>query len=140
MPVANPQAMYLSCPRCRTRRRFNAIDGGYSFRCAGCEWYYTLSVAAPTGTASAVLAAGGTAVTVASGGASFTNGMLLLYDVGQLSEVLTVNGVATATSIPVAAAARGHLTGVTFGQLAIAPTYGGIGVGDAVIPAPAWGF
>jgi len=140
MAVAVPTAIRLSCPRCRTLRVFGAIDGATTFRCSACEWYYTLSAAAPTGTSNAVLAAGGTAIGVASGGASFTNGMILLYDTGQLTEVLTVNGSATATSIPVTAASRGHSSAATFGQLAIAPRDSGIGVGDAVIPAPGWGF
>jgi hypothetical protein len=137
MAVAVPTAVYLTCPRCQTYRRFVAIDGATTFRCSACEWYYTLSAVAPTGTASATLAAGGTAITVASGGASFTPGMLILYDTGQLTEVLTVAGTATATSIPVSAAVRGHASAVTFGQLAIAPTYGAT---DAVIPAPGWGY
>src|SRR5262252_4242768 len=140
MAVAVPAAVRLTCPRCRVLRPFRAIDGATLFRCGGCEWYYTLSAVAPTGTSTAGLAAGGTAITVASGGASFTNGMVLLYDTGVLSEVLTVNGTATATSIPVTAAARGHSSGATFGQLAMAPRDSGYGVGNAIIPAPAWGY
>jgi len=138
--VAIPTSIRLTCPRCRTLRFFTAIDGAVTFRCKACEWYYTLSAVAPTGTATATLAAGGTAITVASGGASFTNGMLLLYDTGQLAEVLAVNGTSTATSIPVTAAIRGHASSVTFGQLAVGPRDSGIGVGDAVIPNPGWGF
>jgi len=130
----------VTCPRCRALRLFAAIDGQVTYRCAACEWYYLLSAVAPTGTSTAALPAGGTAITVASGGASFTNGMLLLYDTGVSSEVLTVNGTATATSIPVATAVRGHLSGVTFGQLSIGLRFTGIGVGDAVIPAPGWGY
>jgi hypothetical protein len=138
--VAVPLAARLTCPRCRVLRPFMAIDGSVTFRCSGCEWYYTLSPVAPTGTATALLAAGGTAITVASGGASFTSGMSLLYDTGQLAEILTVSGSSTATSVPVSAAAKAHLTGATFGQLSVAPTYSGTGVGDTAIPAPAWGF
>src|SRR6516162_688871 len=85
MAVAVPQALILTCPRCHLPRRFVAIDGATSYRCSACEWYYTLSPVAPTGTASGALAAGGTAITVASGGASFTAGMLVLYDFGQLT-------------------------------------------------------
>jgi ribosomal protein L37AE/L43A len=138
--VASPQAVTLSCPRCRILRQFQAIDGSVTWRCKACEWYYTFTAAAPTGTSSATLAAGGTAITVASGGASFTNGMILLYDTGTNTEVLTVNGSSTATSIPVTAAAKAHASAVTFGQLAIAPTYTGAGDQGAVIPAPGWGF
>lgn len=140
MAVAVPAAIRLSCPRCRALRAFVAIDGAALFRCSACELLYSLATQAPTGTSSAILAAGGTAITVASGGASFTSGMILLYDTGQLTEVLTVNGAATGTSIPVTAAVRGHATSAPFGQLAIAPTYSGYGVEQQPIPAPAWGF
>jgi hypothetical protein len=138
--VATPQAVLLTCPRCRILRKFVAIDGGTGYRCAGCEWSYTFSPVAPTGTATAGLAAGGTAITVASGGASFTAGMLLLYDTGLSTEILTVTATGTATSVPVSAAAKAHLTGATFGQLSIAPTYAGAGDQGAVIPNPTWGF
>jgi hypothetical protein len=96
-------------------------------RCSGCEWTFGFSTQAPTGTGTAVLNAGGTAITVASGGASFTNGMLLLCDTAQNAEVLTINGVSTATNIPIAAAVRGHSFSVTFGQLLISSTYSGTG-------------
>ena len=139
MPAV-PATLRLICPRCRCLRFFNAVDGRVTFRCAGCEWYYLLSAVAPTGTSNAALAVGGTAIGVASGGAAFTSGMILLIDTGVLAEVVTVNGSATATSIPVTAAVRGHASAMTFGQLAIAPRDSGIGVGDAVVPAPAWGF
>jgi hypothetical protein len=121
-------------------RQFAAIDGSVTFRCKACEWYYTLTAVAPTSVSSAILAAGGTAITVASGGTSFTSGMILLYDTGTLTEVLTVNGASTATSVPVTAAAKAHASAAAFGQLAVNPSYGGIGVGDAVIPNPGWGF
>ena len=140
MAVAVPQAMQLTCPRCRILRPFLALDGGTNFRCAGCEWQWTLTTQAPTGTSNAALNVGGTAIGVASGGASFTNGMQLLYDTGQLTEVLTVNGAATGTSIPVTAAARSHLSGAAFGQLLTGQTYTGYGVDGVPIPAPAWGF
>jgi hypothetical protein len=139
--VASPAAVRLTCPRCLTLRAFVAIDGISSYRCAGCEWYWTFSTVAPTGSATAGLSAGGTAITVASGGASFTSGMTLLYDSGNTAaELLTVTATGSATSIPVTAAARAHLSGAAFGQLALAPSYNGIGVGDAAIPPPGWGF
>jgi len=108
-------------------------------RCSGCEWTFTLSTQSPTGTGTAVLSFGSTAITVASGGASFTNGMRLLYDVGQNAEVLTVNGTPSATNIPVAPVQRAHSASVTFGQLLISSTYSGIG--QAQVPAAApYGF
>ena len=140
MAVAVPQALRLTCPRCRTLRPFMALDGGPNFRCAGCEWQWALTTQAPTGTSNAVLAAGGTAIGVASGGAAFTNGMQLLYDTGQLSEVLTVNGSPTGTSIPVTAAVRSHSSAVTFGQLLTGQAYTGYGVDGVPIPNPPWGF
>jgi|SRR6516162_7467018 len=138
--AAQPTTLRLTCPRCRCLRMFVAIDGVVTYRCSACEWYYRLSPVAPTGTASAGLAAGGTAITVASGGASFTSGMLLLIDTGTASEVVTATATGSATSIPVTAAVRAHLSGFTFGQLSIAPRDSGFGVGGAVIPAPSWGY
>ena len=140
MAVAVPQTLRLTCPRCRALRGFLALDGGTNFRCSACEWQWTLVTQAPTGTSNAALNVGGTAIGVASGGASFTNGMQLLYDTGQLTEVLTVNGSATGVSIPVTAAARSHLTGATFGQLLVGQTYTGSGVDGVPIPNPGWGF
>lgn len=140
MAVAVPTTIRLTCPRCRSLRFFTGIDGAVLYRCKGCEWYYTLGTQAPTGTSNAALAAGGSAIGVAAGGTSFTSGMQLLYDTGQATEILTVSGSATATSVPVSAAVKSHLSGATFGQLAVAVTYQGIGVGDAVIPNPSWGF
>jgi hypothetical protein len=96
-------------------------------RCSACEWTFSLATQAPTGTGTATLAAGGTAVTVASGGTSFTNGMRLLYDTGQNAEVLTVSGTSTATSIPVKAAVRAHNASVAFGQLLVSSAYSGAG-------------
>lgn len=122
-----PVATFLTCPRCKITRSFVNIDGGTLFRCAGCEWPFTLSAVAPTGTSTAPLSITGTAVTVASGGASFTTGMLVLYDTGTSAEVLKVTATGSATSIPVTAATKAHLTGATFGQLAISPTLSGVG-------------
>jgi hypothetical protein len=139
MPAV-PAAIRLTCPRCRTLRAFIAIDGQVLYRCSACELLYSLGTQAPTGTASATLAQGGTAITVASGGASFTTGMLLLYDTGVLAEVLTVTATGSATSIPVTAAVRGHASAVTFGQLSIGTAYAGYGVEQQPIPTPAWGF
>src|SRR5260221_9772167 len=107
MSVGVPTALTLTCPRCKTLRKFVHVDTATLFRCGGCEWYFTLGTQAPTGTDTATLAVGGTALTVASGGASFTSGMLLLFDTGSNAEVLRVTSTATATNIPVRTANRG---------------------------------
>ena len=138
-----PVSALVICPRCKTLRSFvNVSAGGVQYRCGGCEWTFTFAAVAPTGTATAAITLPLTTFTiaVASGGASFTTGMKLLYDVGALAEVVTVSATGSATSIPVAAGfSKTHLTGVTFGQLAISSTYAG--VGQAAVPnAPGWGF
>jgi hypothetical protein len=139
MSVGVPTAVTLTCPRCKTLRRFVAVDGGTLYRCAGCEWYWTLSTQAPTGTDTATLAVGGTSLTVGSGGASFSTGMLLLFDTGTNAEVLKVTSTGTATNIPVSAAIKAHLANATFGQLVISSTLGGVGQ-DAVPGNPPYGF
>jgi hypothetical protein len=127
MVAGVPTAFFAICPRCKIRRSFVNINGGTSFRCSADEWPYSLTAVAPTGTSTAALSAGGTAITVASAGASFTAGMLLLYDTATLAEVLTVTSTGSATSIPVTAAIKAHSGGATFGQLLIAPTLSGVG-------------
>jgi hypothetical protein len=123
-------------------------EGGVLYRCAGCEWPMTLTAIAPTGTSNAARAPGTTTISVASGGASFTNGMTLLYDTGVNAEVVQVNGVPTGTSIPIAGQwagetrdgfAKNHGSAVTFGQLGVIPTYGSVGQ-DAIPANPGWGF
>ena len=121
-----------NCPRCWARRVFiNVSGGGVTYRCAGCEWLFTLGTKTPTGTISADAAIDDTALTVASGGASFTNGMFLLLGTGAGAEVVTVNDDATATSVPVqsgtptgedvAGLAKAHTSGAAFGQLTLTP-------------------
>src|SRR5260221_12574950 len=107
MSTGVPAAQALTCPRCKVLRKFVNVDTATLYRCGGCEWYFTLGTQAPAGTDTATLAAGGTALTVASGGASFTNGMLLLFYTGVNAEVLRVTSTATATNIPVRTANRG---------------------------------
>jgi hypothetical protein len=119
-----PVNLSLVCPRCLVTRTFLNLTGT-QVKCTGCEYNCTLTTTAPTGTATALLAAGGTAITVASGGASFTSGMKILYDTGGVSEIL-VSGVGTSTSIPVSAALSPHSNGATFGQLAFALTNGAV--------------
>jgi hypothetical protein len=116
------------------------IDGGTLLRCAACDWPHSIGTQAPTGTASAILAAGGTAITVASGGASFTSGMLLAYDTGLNTEILTCAGGSTATNIPVSAAIRQHASAVTFGQLNVTLALAGQFGLEQVPPAPGYGF
>lgn len=149
MAGAIPSELFMACPRCKATRMFGDVSGGGTlYRCGGCEWSFTLGTTAPTGTSTASVAVGGTAITVASGGASFTSGMFLLYDTGVNTELLVVNGTATGTSIPVAGQwagqtragfAKAHNSGATFGQLSLSSTYGSTGE-EAVPAAPGWGF
>jgi len=146
---AIPADVTITCPRCKTLRTFLDIsEGGVKYICAGCEWTFTLSTIAPTGTTNASRAAGQATLPVASGGASFTNGMTLLVDTGVNAEVVQVNGSPTGTSVPVAGQwsgetrdglAKTHNSGITFGQLAVSPTFGGVGQ-EAVPANPGWGF
>lgn len=132
----------VRCPRCGTEPRLfvNESEGGTSYFCAACEWDFTLGTQAPTGTANATLAVGGTAISVASGGASFTGGMILLTGTGTAAEVLRVTATGSATSIPVTAVAKAHTSGSTFGQLLVSSILG-TAAGLAAVPAnPSWGF
>lgn len=149
MAGAIPSELFLACPRCKIVRTFVDVSGGgVQYRCGGCEWTFTLGTIAPTGTSNASVIIGGTAISVASGGASFTNGMFLMYDTGVNTEVLVVNGSATGTSIPVAGQwagetragfAKAHGSGATFGQMSLSSTFGAAGQ-EAVPAAPGWGF
>lgn len=149
MAGAIPSEIFVTCPRCKIARTFTDVSGGgVQYRCGGCEWSFSLGTQAPTGTSNASVVIGGTAISVASGGASFTNGMFLLYDTGVNTEVLVVNGSATGTSIPVAGQwagesragfAKAHGSGATFGQMQLSSTYGAVGQ-EAVPAAPGWGF
>lgn len=76
------------------------------------------SVKAPTSVTSGSVVATGTALPVASGGASYTNGMVVAIQDGNSSELVTVGAGSTGTSVVVSALAFNHGTGVTFGQLA----------------------
>jgi hypothetical protein len=133
MSTAVPASYLLTCPRCHGLRSFMMADN-LTGRCGGCEWTFSFTTQSPTGTTNAAITAGSsTAISVASGGASFTSGMKLLIDTGQNAEVVTVTGTPTGTSIPVPAGfARNHNSAVTFGQLLISSAYAGIGVGTAV--------
>jgi len=114
-------------PECKTLRSFVNVDGGQTYRCAECEWFWSLTAGSPAGTATAPLAQGGTAVTVTSGGAAFTSGMQVLYDSGTSAEVLNVGPGATGMSVPVSAAVKAHTAGATFGKLVTSSTLGGVG-------------
>ena len=75
-------------------------------------------IGSPTDTLSAPASATDTALTVASGGASFTNGMTVSIIDGNNTELVTVGAGSTATSVVVSALAFAHASGVTFGQFA----------------------
>jgi hypothetical protein len=114
------------------------VDGGINFFCAGCEWRWVMSTQAPTGALNAGVAVGAVALPVASGGASFTTGMVLLVDTGTSAEVVTVPSPGgTGTSIPVPPLAKAHLSAATFGQLLLTPAFTAV---DRVPAAPGWGF
>ena len=76
------------------------------------------TAAAPSGTTNAPLAVGASNISVASGGASFTNGMQLwLQDAGTpaANEIVTVTSGSTATNIPLSTPTRfAHLTAMPF--------------------------
>lgn len=74
------------------------------------------SVVTPTSTMSAGVSAAGTALTVASGGASFTTGMVVSIKDGASSELVTVGAGATGTNIPISALAFAHVSGTAFGK------------------------
>lgn len=146
--AAIPADVTITCPRCKALRTFIDVNGATQYRCSGCEWLFTLTTIAPTGTTNAARAPGTATLPVASGGASFTNGMSLLVDNGTSAEVVQVNGVPTGTSVPVAGQwtgetrdglAKNHNSGITFGQLALTPAAGGVGQ-EAVPANPGWGF
>jgi hypothetical protein len=141
LPDNLPIDYALTCPRCKFPWFFPNQDGGVTFRCGGCEWPMTVSTVAPTGVTNAGITAGvTTAIPVASGGASFTNGMLVLIGTGITAEVVKVVGSSTGTSIPVPSGfQKGHLTGAAIGQLSVNPTLTGVGE-DQVPAAPGWGF
>lgn len=139
MAAGVPAGTTLTCPRCKALRPFVNVNGGTTYRCGGCEWRFTLSAVTPTGTSNGAITAGSSvAISVASGGTSFTSGMKLLYDTGTSAEVVTVGAGATGTSIPVPGGfAKSHNTAATFGQLSITPTDT---ASDAVPAAPGYGF
>jgi len=140
MAVGVPTAFSGTCPRCKTRRAMLNVDGGTLFRCEGCEWFLTLSTQSPTNTTNASRAIGATTIPVASGGASFTSGMIILIDTGVNAEVVTATSTGSGTSVPVTAFIKAHNSAVAVGQLLISPTYSAVGVGDAVPANPGWGF
>jgi hypothetical protein len=74
------------------------------------------NITTPTDTLSAPASAAATALTVASGGASFTNGMVISINDGVNTELVTVGSGSTGTSVVVSATAHAHATGTTFGQ------------------------
>lgn len=147
MPGAMPSEVTVRCPRCwQARRMVNVSGGGVQYRCDGCEWTFTYGITTPNTTINASASAGATTLSVASGGASYTNGMVLLIDSATGAEVVIVNGASTGTSIPVRSATptgrvtsgliKAHNSGTAFGQLAAASTYGG--TGEEAVPLNAY--
>jgi hypothetical protein len=95
-------------------QKINLPDVNYSiYAVSGTD-----NVKTPTNTLSAQAAQGATALTVASGGASFTNGMVISIQDGNNTELVTVGAGSTGTSVVVGATTKAHASGVTFGQFA----------------------
>jgi hypothetical protein len=134
-----PAEIILTCPRCKTLRALVNVNGGTTFRCAGCEWFLSLSTQAPTGTTNASRAIGAATIPVASGGASFTSGMQILIDTGANSEVVTATSTGSGTSIPVTPFIKAHNSAVAIGQLKIGPTTAGVGE-NQVPNVGSWGI
>lgn len=70
-----PASILQVCPRCRIFRKFMNVDGGTTFRCGGCEWYWTLATAAvpaapavPASTVNATNTGAGVIAVTISGG------------------------------------------------------------------------
>jgi hypothetical protein len=81
------------------------------------DYTTTGTTASPAAVTNAPIAAGATALAVASGGASFTTGMnLWIEDAGTpaLNEVVQVTSTGSATSIPISATRFAHLTATPF--------------------------
>lgn len=136
-----PVTTTVVCPREKVVRLFRAVDGQALYACTACEWTFTLGTQSPTGTINAAATAGSTsALGVASGGASFTNGMYVLVDTATGIEVVQVSGTPTGTSIPLkGAVAKSHNSGAAIGQLLVTPASHNAGQ-DAVPNPPGWGF
>jgi hypothetical protein len=142
--MTTPAAFWLdstaTCPRCHCPATMVSIDAGTTWRCARCEWSWTFGTQAPTGVTNAVITAGTTlAIPVASGGASFTTGMMVLVDTGILTETVKVTATGSGTSIPVVGFTKSHASGAAFGQLLVSSTLAVSG-GAGVPGAPGWEF
>jgi hypothetical protein len=135
-----PPNKSIICPRCTLITGLFLNIQNTQYLCPRCEWRFTLGTKAPTGVTNAGVAAGAVALPMASGGAAFTTGMVLVVDTGNNAEVTTVVAPGgTGTSVPVQALAKPHLTAAAFGQISLAVTYGSTGE-EAVPVAPSWGF
>lgn len=73
------------------------------------------NITTPTSTLSANVSAAGTSLSVASGGASFTAGMVISINDGVNTELVTVSA-STGTTITVSALQHAHASGTAFGQ------------------------
>lgn len=134
-----PVTTTIRCPREKFPRLFLSVDGGVTFRCSGCEWSYTMGTQAPTGTTNASRAIGAATIPVASGGASFTIGMVILIDTAAAAEIVTATATGSGVSVPVTPFLKAHNSAVAFGQLLAAPTLSGTAM-DAVPAAGGWGY
>lgn len=95
---------------------FGDVFGGLAWNLLG-DYTVSGTAASPASTTSATLAVGATAITVPSGGASFTTGMnLWLQDAGTppANEVVQVTSTGSATSIPITATRFAHTTAMPF--------------------------
>lgn len=95
---------------------FGDVIGHFLLNVLG-DYTTTGTAASPAGTTNASMAVGATAISVASGGASFTTGMnLWLEDAGSpaANEVVQVTATGSATSIPITATRFAHATAMPF--------------------------
>jgi hypothetical protein len=95
---------------------FGDTFGHFAYNLLG-DYTTTGTAASPASTTNASMAAGATAIPVASGGASFTTGMYVwLEDAGSPAapEVVMVTATGSATSIPVTATRFAHATAMPF--------------------------
>lgn len=82
-----PTGFYQVCPRCLTRREWFNVNGGTTYRCAGCEWYWSIqtpAIAAPAVPATTVNATNttGTIIGVTISGGTLTSVKVNAVQVG----------------------------------------------------------
>lgn len=101
-----PSSMLQVCPRCKILRIFVNVDGGATFRCGGCEWYWSLgepTIVAPGVPASTVTATNTTgtvvAVAISANGATITSVNVNTIQVGTTAGtyLVPINGTIAIT-------------------------------------------